>query len=197
MTELFDEHADRVFQGWFARQSSDRKVAVGALLLSALVGVVGMPVVEAIMTAAKPQLDGKTIAAVLWLAVLTLPLFGYLTVLVWGLGRGHIATVVGLATLAALLGGWFLAEAGVPARIGDLYCFASFDSGGLYYEQECRAFDHLGFVAHTDGSLTPARAPEFFGWLLVYVADARGSVMALCGVVGGIASGFLLRDPEA
>jgi hypothetical protein len=192
-----DDHADKIFQGWFTRQSSDRKIAASVLLLSALIGVVGMPIIEAISAAMKPQMDVRTVAAIFWLAVLTLPLFAYMTVLVWAAGRGHPMVVMGLATLAALLGGWILSEAGVPTKIGNLYCFASFDSGGLYYEQECRTFDYYGFVADTADSLQPSEAPEFFGWLLVYVAKARGFVMAVCGFFGGIASGFLLRDADA
>jgi hypothetical protein len=79
-----------------------------------------------------------------------------------------------------------------PAR--PLVCFASLDSNGLYYEQACRTFDAVGFLQQTQPLVgSPSRSPEVFKWAVVYVAEARGIIMALCGIAGGTAAGYLCR----
>lgn len=195
--EHFDQQLDKGFQAWRSTLRSEQKVALSFLVGAALLGPVGMPILQAIQTAAKPELNRQTASGVFWLAVLTLPLFAYLAFLTWGAGRFPIPGLLIGGAILAQLGGWFLAGLGAPALSDGLYCFADIDSSGILYERACRVFDHAGFLAQTSDSMEPSRAPEFFGWLVVYVADARGLFMAICGAVAGVAAGMLLRDGDA
>jgi hypothetical protein len=91
---------------------------------------------------------------------------------------------------AAYWGGMGLAEVGTPTALGDFYCY----NDGVVLERECREFDSRGFASRTGGVVgTPSGSAEVVKWAFVYTADARGGLMAFCGLIAGLAGGYLVR----
>ena len=193
--QVVDGRVDAAFQGWFQGQSPDRRLATRLLLFSALVGVVGVPILSAVQAVRVPGLDRGNVEAVFWLLVLTAPVAAYAGLVTWTLGKASFPVTLILAGAAAYFAGVGLANGGVPADLGDLYCFASVNTGGVYYESACRQFDALGFLSSAEPYAgSPSGSPQVFSWAFVYVAEARGIVMAVCGIVAGGALGYLFRE---
>jgi hypothetical protein len=74
------------------------------------------------------------------------------------------------------------------AEVGDFYCY----NDGTVLERQCRKFDELGIWKTASGG-SPARNTDLLAKALVLTIDARGIVLAGCGVIAGLSSGYLLR----
>jgi hypothetical protein len=88
-------------------------------------------------------------------------------------------------------GGIALGVITIPSQLGDVYCY----NNGVVLEHACRKFDSVGFVTQASpyvGSVSGS--PKVLSWALVYTAEARGALMAFCGIVAGFASGYLIRS---
>jgi hypothetical protein len=185
--------ADRVTGGaikkWWAQLAPNRKTAWTVLLLAGAIGPLATPVVSLLADAGKAP-GTKNLAACAWLIVITLPVAAaagfiiYLggktsgAVLAWS---GAVAAVVGLGLMNALIG-----PAG--ASLKGFYCY----NNGTLHENACRALSTRGVTETPYGA--PSHSATFVLQMFAAVADARGFVMALCGVLAGGAAGYLLRD---
>lgn len=182
--------------GWLARADDNQKIALIGLAAAAAIGPAGQGILAALgalfKSAAVPS--GDQLMAVTWLLVITAPVAAWCFVFALAAGRGSFASVLAIAGVAAYLGGVLLASLGIPAQLGDLYCFASFTPAGVEYEHACRAFDALGFLGKAAPYLgSPSGSAKIAEWAMVYVADARGSAMALAGILAGLSAGYLVR----
>jgi hypothetical protein len=186
-----DRAVDKAGRSWWARADENQKLAVGALVAAAVVGPLGQGFLAAVKILYAPSIpSAQQLAAVLWLALLTLPVFGAAGALTYFFGRTSFPVLGILIGLAAYLGGMGLAELGTPTALGDFYCY----NDGVVLEHECRAFDSLGFASRTRAYVgSPSGSTEVVKWAFVYTADARGGLMAFCGLIAGLAGGYLVR----
>lgn len=178
-----------------SRAPTTTRLALTALLGAAALGPGGQGILAALGilfgNAAIP--DTRQLEAVGWLILLTLPLAGWCFVVAAAHGNS-LATVLVGAGVVAYVAGAFLAATPLPAQLGDLYCYAAFTSEGVEYQKACRAFDALGFLHASKPYLgSPSGSGKIAEWALVYLADARGSAMALAGAVAGAAMGYLTK----
>jgi hypothetical protein len=195
-----EARADKAIQaglaGWWARADDNQKLAWKGLAAAAALGPLGQGLLAAagilFAAAAIPTTDQLT--AVVWLFLIAAPVALWCFTMGAFLGTGSFATAAVVAGAASYVGGALLAGGGVPAQLGDLYCFAAFTPTGIEYEHACRAFDALGFLHNARpyiGSVSgSAKVAE---WALVYTADARGTAMATAAVIGGFSAGYLAR----
>ena len=184
-----DKHTKQQRETWWKSLSSNEQTAWGALFAAAAIGPLGMGILAALgnlYSGKVPTAD--QFEAVLLLAVLTAPVFLGLATLVALAHHGAPSFI--WAGAAAVLGGWVTSTLGPATSLGKFYCYRSFDT----LEHACRVFDQAGFqldAASAGGG--PTGGARILGFAFVYVADARGALMAICGVVAGLAVGYLIR----
>lgn len=181
--------------GWWSSLDESQKFAVGALGFAAAIGPIGQGLVAALGSLFKPAIPSSTqVEAVFWLFLITLPLAAGVLVFVLAAGRGPLGGVLAFTGGVTFIAGAAMASIAIPDKLGDFYCYADFSGGAIVYEQQCRDFDSLGFVTQThDIAGSASGAPEVVGWAFVYVADARGFVMAMASVIAAVAAGYLIR----
>jgi hypothetical protein len=177
--------------GWWSEADDGKKLAVGALVGAATLGPLGQGFLAAIAKLYTRELpSAEQIKAVFWLAVLTLPVFLAAVAGMFFLGKIYTPVVLGLAAAAAILGGVVMDKAAVPATLKDVYCY----NDGRVLEHQCRQFNEAGFQRSTTAAGGGVNGwSRDLGYAFTYVADARGSLMAVSGVVGGLAAGYLVR----
>ena len=171
---------------WFERADENQRVALGVVAAAAVLGPLGQGLLAASQALYSTELpSSEQLKAVWWLAVLTLPVFAAAVTIVSLLGKGHIMALMGLAALASL-GGSIIMGATVPKQLEEVYCY----NDGQVLENECREFQTEEFLAEwytADGS------SERLSVAFAYTADARGLLMAMCGVAAGAGGGYILR----
>lgn len=188
-----DQVLDAGFQSWWKRVDANQRFAARALIAAALIGPIGATVITIGQSIVNPKFSTEIFVALLWLAFLTLPVVTAGVVAVLIMGRANLA--VGLLVVAGvtLAAAWFVGEVGAPTSLGELYCYADISSGGVVYENECRSMDTQGYIDRSAPGLSPSTSPSIILGAFAVVADARGVLMALCGVVAGVAGGYLAR----
>lgn len=80
--------------------------------------------------------------AVVWLAVLTLPVFAAAAIGIYCVGKTASGAVLAAAAVGAIAGCAAMGALGVPKKLGNVYCF----NDGRLLEHECRDFDSKGFA---------------------------------------------------
>lgn len=195
LAELGDQALEQAGEGWLQRLDEHQRAALVTLLAALAIGPLGMGLLgmlDVLFGGAKvPGIS--QLEAVVALAVMTGPVFAWTGVLGFSIAKGVLTPVVlGIASIAAYGAGALLAGMDVPATLGDFYCYAALNGSAIDYEQACRAFDGLGFLQQTAGIAgSPTRSPEVAQWAFLFVAEARGTVMAAAGAVAGAAAGYL------
>jgi hypothetical protein len=193
LTARADTALGRGFKAWYARADENQRIAAVVLIGAALLGPIGATFLTVVKAVAHPTLTTQIVESLFWLAVLTLPV---LTAAVVGtLIVGHANGPVSLfcAALAAVVGASVVGKLGVPETLGKLYCYAIATSDGLVYEHACRVMDTQGFVTNSLGKISPSTSVQILGNAFNLVSDARGGVMAICGVAAGLSAGYLTR----
>jgi hypothetical protein len=191
-----DRAIEAVLEGPWARLDENQKIAVALLAVAAALGPLGQGIAAALGLLFKSAVIPNTeqIVAVIWLFVIAAPVA--IAALMFGALAGRIPApglFIALG-IGSYLGGMFLAGADIPAQLGDLYCFASFEPGGIEYRHACRAFDALGFLDKARPYLgSPSGASQVLGWAWVYTTDARGTAMVASAAIGGVSAGYLIR----
>ena len=188
-----DDVLDAGFQSWWKRADGNQRLAARVLILAALVGPIGATLLSVAQYMAHPTMSVQIFEALLWLAFLTLPvvLAGAAAVLTIGRANGPITimTIAAAAVAGALFVGWI----GAPTSLGNLYCYASATTHGAIYQGQCRFMDTYGYVSSAmQGGISPSKSPAIIAAAFTLVADARGNLMALCGVAAGLAGGYLV-----
>ena len=183
----------RGFRAWYASADDGQRFAAVVLIVAALLGPIGATLLTVAKAVAHPTLTTEIVQSLFWLAVLTLPvlLAAVVGVLVVGKAQGPAPFMA--AALAAILGAYVVGKLGVPAELGKLYCYASLSSDGLVYEHACRVMDTQGFITESAAGFSASKSPLILGNALNLVSDARGGLMAWCGVAAGLSGGYLLR----
>src|SRR3954453_15226057 len=146
--------ADRAIEqgtrGWFANLDSNQQVAWCALVAALALGPIGggaLAAVKALFGGALPPTVSQ-IEAWGWLVIITLPLFAWLAIVGFALGKAGLnwPAVFLVAGIAAYFAGALIAASGIPSQLGDFFCYAYLDGLQVEYEKQCRAFDALGFL---------------------------------------------------
>jgi hypothetical protein len=184
-----DKATQRPRETWWRSLSSDEQLAWGALFAAGGIGPLGMSFMAAFGTLYSGKVpSADQFEAVLLLTVLTAPVFLGLTALIALARYGAMAFL--WAGLAATAGGYVTSSVGPATSLGNFYCYRSLTT----LEHACRAFDQAGFqIAVGASGGGPTGGARILGFAFVYTADARGAIMALCGVVAGCAAGYLIR----
>ncbi|MEV6520332.1 hypothetical protein AB0M43_00135 [Longispora sp. NPDC051575] len=182
------------FRGWWAGADSEQRTAYRVLVGAALVGPVGTGVFSLLKGLTNPTLSTQIIRSWGWLLLITLPVAAAAVAGMFFGGRMHPMGLLSLLALIAFVSVLALQSVKAPTQLGDLYCYASISSDGAVYERQCRDMDTEGFVSDSLSRSRGAKGSlETLGAAYVLVSDARGSLMALCGLFGGLAGGYLLR----
>jgi hypothetical protein len=181
------------FKAWYAGADENQRIAAKVLIAAALLGPVGATLVTVAKAMANPTLTTQIVQSLLWLAVLTLPVLAAAVagVLVLGKANGPVSLMVTAA--AAIAGAYVVGQLGAPAQLGELYCYASVTTDGLVYEHACRVMETRGFVTGSLTGFSPSTSPQILGNAFGLVAEARGFLMAVCGVAAGLSGGYLIR----
>lgn len=182
-----DQAVAAIAGGWYARADDGQKFAVALVAAAAVLGPLGQGLLAALETLYSSKLpSAEQVEAVFWLAVLTLPVFAAAAAGLYFAGRLASGAVLAVAALAAVGGFYAMVAFGVPTHLGDVYCY----NDGRVLERTCRDFDEWGFTSRVSSADSPT---EILSIAYVYTADARGGLMAACGVVAGLGCGYLAR----
>lgn len=172
---------------WFARADESQKLAIGAIVAAATLGPLGQGFLAAIKVLYSSKLpNSEQLQAVVWLAVLTLPVFAAATAGLYFAGKTAGGAVLAIAAAASVAGSWLMGKIGVPKQLGDLYCY----NDGQALERLCREFDTRGFTSEVQSA---KGSSDILSIAFSYTADARGVLMAACGAAAGVGCGYLLR----
>jgi hypothetical protein len=194
-----EKQADKLIKkglaGWWARADDAQKFGVVGLSVAAAIGPLGQGLAGGfgILFSEAALPSSKQLAAVAWLFVITLPVAAWILVVVLGFGKMPGGGLLALAAGAAVLAGWVMQSPSIPTKLGDLYCYASVNSSGAYYEQTCRDFDAAGFVSETYDKVSPSGSLDVFGWAVAYTADARGLLMVVASIIAALSVSTLIR----
>jgi hypothetical protein len=106
------------------------------------------------------------------------------------LGRTTGHGLLAFPALAAILavGAMGKATDAVGGRIAGFYCY----NDGTVLEEQCRQFNAAGFYATAQVG-SPAQNADLLGKAFLFTVDARGFVIAFCGLVAGLCAGYLVR----
>ncbi len=185
-----DELTKRQRETWWHGLSGEERLAWSVLVLAGLVGPLGMGVMAALGQLYRGGVPSiNQFEAVALLAIVAAPVFLGASVLLLTARLGAVAFM--WAAMAALAGGAATSSLGPTTSLGNFYCYRSFSVS----EHACRVFDQAGFAqsAHAAGG-GPSGGARVLGFAVAYTADARGLLMAVCGVVAGLAAGYLIRQ---
>lgn len=192
--------ADRVVKaglsGWWERRTDAQQTACAFVSLALAIGPLGqgfLGAVEALYSSAIPS--STQLEAVVWLAVITAPLFAFVFVLVALIGKAATPGVLIGAGVAAFAGSFIVSGVSAGDQLAGVYCFADFTDGRIVYEEVCRQFNDVGFRAETAPYVgNPSGAPSIFSSALAYTVDARGALMATSSMLAAIGLGALARE---
>lgn len=190
-----DEVLDHTFKGWLSRTDESQKAALVGLAFALALGPLGQGLAAAfgVLFDEASIPSTQQLEATWWLVVITLPvaLPVFVCVAFWGRwSQGAIAAVV----IACVI--WAVGQQDtVNTQRGNLYCYAELNGLEASYESKCRKFDQYGFLSDAQRIQGPpqARAGLLTGLAFAYTADARGALMAVCGVIAAICLGYLVR----
>ncbi len=191
----FADHAVKAASaGWWSTASSAQKLAVAALVGAACLGPLGQGLAGLFRALYSPQVpSAQQVLGVFLLALLTLPVFASFVVGVGFAGRPLNGPVTLLMMgLVAVVGAALTRHLAFDS-LRDFYCY----NNGAVLEHQCRDFNYVAFnsaAAASGGG--PAGAVSIIGNAFLYTADARGIVMAVAGLIGGVGAGMLIRLQE-
>ena len=189
-----DDVLDAGFQSWWKRADGNQRLAARVLILAALVGPIGATLLSVAQDMAHPTVSVQIFEALVWLAFLTLPVLFAAGAAVLVIGRANGAITLMTIAGAAIVGAVIVGSVDAPTSLSHLYCYASLTTHGAIYQSQCRLMDTYGYVrSATQGGISPSRSPVIVAEAFTLVGDARGYLMALCGVAVGVAGGYLVR----
>jgi hypothetical protein len=194
---VLDTAAKHGLAGWWARADEEQQGAVVLLSAAAALGPLGQGLLAAFrkLFSAPELLSGQQIEAVVWLAIITIPLFGFVAVGTAMLGHWPTPGVLIVAGAVAVASVTVVSGMSVPQQLGDLYCYAGAGPHGeIVYEHQCHTFDSQGFLAENEPRVgNPSASLGILGSSAIYVADARGFFMAVASVLAAVGVGLLIR----
>jgi hypothetical protein len=199
---LLRKGADKVVKtglaGWWARRNETEKAATLLIAFAVALGPLGQGLLGAmgVLFGNNSLPSSKQVEAVIWLLVITAPLAAF--VLVAGSLAGKHASVpvaLGAAGLAAVVLSGAMINSAPPERLAGVYCYADINSGGVVYEEQCRAFNNAGFYAENgERAGSPSASADVFSSLVAYTVDARGFLMTLASVLACIGIVMIVRE---
>ena len=190
-----DKALEHTFKGWLSRADDNQKFALIALAFALALGPLGQGLLAALGVLFNDASIPSTVQleATFWLILITLPIALPVFVCVAYWGR---LSLYGMAFVVALCVFWGVSQQDyVNTQRGDVYCYAELHGLETTYESECREFNQRGFASDASQihGPPPAAAGMLAGLAFSYTAEARGFLMAFCGVVAAASIGYLVR----
>ena len=192
--KVADKALTTALKGWWSRRTDVQKLATGLIAFAIAIGPAGEGFFAAIGALYNNKIPStKQVEAVFWLLWIALPIPAFILVGFLAAGRVSGGAALVLAG-AACLGAAFVYGGPVPNKLAGLYCYADTRGGKIIYEEKCREFNKLGFVADNAARVgRPTEAGKIFGSALAYTKDARGDVMTFAAVLASLGVGLLIR----